>query len=128
MKRVFLTFGIAAAVVLAGRAAIAGKYPELNDRHHFAAKAHAAGPGGAGRRPSCHTRDGAGTSAGATTLASCPYHGHCSYGGRDIRYSSTPYPSCGGCISGSTWSAGQNIDHFSCHETREAIPDEDLNA
>ena len=49
MKRLFLTFGIAAAVVLAGRAAIADKYPELNDRHHFADKAHAARPGGGGQ-------------------------------------------------------------------------------
>ena len=238
MKRLFLTFGIAAAVVLAGRAAIADKYPELNDRHHFADKAHAARPGGGGQNlvnhggpvivaprvvaifwgpswssggadgataqhirdffgqfgssghlamlpqysnaagqvasnmladwwndtgtpptnvtdvlvqqevlkylgtnvfdssviyevflpPSSYSSDGTGTSCGGPNLAYCAYHGHFSNGGRDIKYSSMPYPSCGGCISNSGWSAGQNIDHFSCHETREAITDEDLNA
>ena len=44
-----------------------------------------------------------------------------------MKYSSMPYPSCGGCQSAG-FTAAQNIDHFSCHETREAVTDEDLNA
>jgi hypothetical protein len=38
-----------------------------------------------------------------------------------------PYPSCGGCQS-TGFTVAQNFDHFSCHETREAVTDEDLNA
>ncbi|MCA1827494.1 MAG: hypothetical protein ABR567_15310 [Myxococcales bacterium] len=78
--------------------------------------------------PSSYSSDGTSTSCGGPHLAYCAYHGHFSNGGHDIKYSSMPYPSCGGCISNSSWTAGQNIDHFSCHETREAITDEDLNA
>ena len=38
-----------------------------------------------------------------------------------------PYPSCGGCQS-TGFTVEQNFDHFSCHETREAATDPDLNA
>ena len=38
-----------------------------------------------------------------------------------------PYPSCGGC-QWSSWSAAQNLEHFACHETREAVTDPDGNA
>jgi hypothetical protein len=77
--------------------------------------------------PSSYSSDGSSTSCGGPSLAYCAYHGHFSNGGRDIKYSAMPYPSCGGCQSAG-FSAAQNIDHFSCHETREAVTDEDLNA
>jgi hypothetical protein len=62
-----------------------------------------------------------------TAPADCAYHGHFSSGGRDIKYAAMPYPSCGGCQSAG-FTAAQNFDHFSCHETREAVTDPDLNA
>ena len=74
-----------------------------------------------------YSSDGTSTSCGGTNLAYCAYHGHFSYNGQDVKYSSMPWPGCGGCQS-SGFSIGQNFDHFSCHETREAITDEDLNA
>jgi hypothetical protein len=77
--------------------------------------------------PSSYSSDGSSTSCGGPNLQYCAYHGHFSNGGRDIKYSAMPYPSCGGCQS-SGFTAAQNIDHFSCHETREAVTDEDLNA
>jgi hypothetical protein len=70
---------------------------------------------------------GSSDSCGGPSLAFCAYHGSFSNGGRDIKYSSMPYPSCGGC-QWSGWSVSQNYDHFACHETREAVTDEDLNA
>jgi hypothetical protein len=38
-----------------------------------------------------------------------------------------PYPSCGGC-QWTGFTTAQNLDHFACHETREAVTDPDLNA
>ena len=77
--------------------------------------------------PSSYSSDGSATSCGGPHLQYCAYHGHFSNGGRDIKYSAMPYPSCGGCQSAG-FTAAQNFDHFSCHETREAVTDEDLNA
>ncbi len=77
--------------------------------------------------PSSYSSDGTATSCGGPYLRYCAYHGHFSNGGRDIKYSAMPYPSCGGCQS-TGFTAAQNFDHFSCHETREAVTDEDLNA
>lgn len=77
--------------------------------------------------PSSYSSDGNATSCGGPNLQYCAYHGHFSNGGRDIKYSAMPYPSCGGCQSAG-FTAAQNFDHFSCHETREAVTDEDLNA
>ena len=74
-----------------------------------------------------YSSDGSSTSCGGPSLAYCAYHGHFSNGGRDIKYASMPYPSCGGCQSAG-FTTAQNFDHFSCHETREAGTDEDLNA
>jgi hypothetical protein len=74
-----------------------------------------------------YSSDGSSTSCGGPRLAYCAYHGHFSNGGRDIKYSAMPYPSCGGCQSAG-FTAAQNFDHFSCHETREAVTDADLNA
>ena len=70
---------------------------------------------------------GTSTSCGGTNLQYCAYHGHFSNAGRDIKYSAMPYPTCGGCQAAG-WTTAQNFDHFACHETREAVTDEDLNA
>jgi len=71
--------------------------------------------------------DGTSTSCGGPNLAYCAYHGHFSSSLGDVKYSSMPWPGCGGCQSAG-FTIAQNFDHFSCHETREAITDEDLNA
>jgi hypothetical protein len=76
---------------------------------------------------SSYSSDGNSTSCGGPNLSYCAYHGHFSNAGRDIKYASMPYPSCGGCQSAG-FTTAQNFDHFSCHETREAVTDEDLNA
>ena len=76
---------------------------------------------------SSYSSDGSRTSCGGPNLYYCADHGSFSSGGRDIKYAAMPYPSCGGCQSAG-FSAGQNFDHFSCHETREAVTDADLNA
>jgi hypothetical protein len=68
------------------------------------------------------------TSCGGPHLQFCAYHGNFSGLGHDIKYSSMPYPSCGGCQAGAGFGVAENLDHFSCHETREAATDPDLNA
>jgi len=77
--------------------------------------------------PTSYSSDGSSTSCGGPSLAYCAYHGWFSSGGNNIKYSSMPYPNCGGCQSAG-FSDAQNLDHFSCHETREAVTDENLNA
>jgi hypothetical protein len=68
------------------------------------------------------------TSCGGPNLYFCAYHSNfISSTGQDILYASMPYPSCGGC-QWSTWTAAQNLEHFTCHETREAVTDPDGNA
>src|SRR5205814_6294242 len=74
-----------------------------------------------------YSSDGNSTSCGGPALAYCAYHGNFSSLFGDVKYASMPYPSCTGCQS-SGFSPAQNFDHFSCHETREAVTDEDLNA
>ena len=74
-----------------------------------------------------YSSDGSSTSCGGPNLKYCAYHGNFSSVGRDVKYASMPYPSCGGCQA-TGWTTAQNFDHFSCHETREAVTDEDLNA
>ncbi len=74
-----------------------------------------------------YSSSGTSTSCGGPSLAYCAYHGHFSSSGHDVKYSIEPYPSCSGCkVSG--WSDVQNQEHFTCHETREAVTDPDLNA
>jgi hypothetical protein len=74
-----------------------------------------------------YSSDGGSTSCGGPSLAYCAYHGNFSDGGRDVKYSIEPYPSCSGCqVSG--FSIAQNQMHFVIHESREAISDPDLNA
>jgi hypothetical protein len=74
-----------------------------------------------------YSTSGGSSSCGGPNLQYCAYHGNFSYNGHDVKYSSMPYPSCGGCqVTG--WSVDHNLDHFACHESREAVTDPDLNA
>jgi hypothetical protein len=74
-----------------------------------------------------YSSDGSSTSCGGPSLAYCAYHGYFTSGANVVKYSIEPYPSCSGCqVSG--WSAVQNQEHFVCHETREAVTDQLLNA
>jgi hypothetical protein len=70
---------------------------------------------------------GSSTSCGGPNLVYCAYHSNFSYGGTDIKYSSLPYPSCGGC-HWTGFSVANDFEHFACHETREAVTDPDGNA
>jgi hypothetical protein len=77
---------------------------------------------------SSYSSDGGGaTSCGGPNLQYCAYHGFFNSGSNAVKYSIEPYPSCGGCqVSG--WTPVQNQEHFVCHETREAVTDQQLNA
>jgi hypothetical protein len=68
-----------------------------------------------------------GTSCGGPNLTYCAYHGYYTSGANKVKYSIEPYPSCGGCQVGG-WTPAQNQEHFVCHETREAVTDQQLNA
>jgi hypothetical protein len=70
---------------------------------------------------------GSQTSCGGPNLQFCAYHSDFIHNGVDVKYSSMPYPGCGGCQS-LGFSVAENFDHFSCHETREAVTDPDGNA
>ena len=74
-----------------------------------------------------YSSDGTSTSCGGPNLAYCAYHGFFTSGANKVKYSIEPYPSCGGC-SLAGWSNVQNQEHFVCHETREAVTDQQLNA
>jgi hypothetical protein len=74
-----------------------------------------------------YSTSGNSSSCGGPNLQYCAYHGNFSWNGHDVKYSSMPYPSCGGC-QWTGWTTAQNFDHFACHETREAVTDPDLNA
>jgi len=74
-----------------------------------------------------YSQDGTDTSCGGPHLQYCAYHYHFNDGGRDVKYSIQPYPSCSGC-STSGFNVNQNQDHFMIHETREAVSDPDINA
>lgn len=76
---------------------------------------------------SSYSSDGTETSCGGPNLYYCAYHSWFANGGRTIKYSIEPYPSCSGCrVSG--WTNAQNQEHFVCHETREAVTDPLINA
>jgi hypothetical protein len=77
--------------------------------------------------PGSYASYGSSDSCGGPNLQFCAYHSNFNHNGRDIKYSSMPYPSCGGC-QWSNWSPAQNLDHFACHETREAVTDADGTA
>ncbi|HEY7213321.1 MAG TPA: hypothetical protein VIC28_01765 [Thermoanaerobaculia bacterium] len=74
-----------------------------------------------------YSSDGSDTSCGGPSVAYCAYHGFYGSGATAVKYSIEPYPSCSGCqVAG--WTAVQNQEHFVCHETREAVTDQQLNA
>jgi hypothetical protein len=76
---------------------------------------------------SSYSSFGSSTSCGGPHLVYCAYHSNFNYQGKDIKYSSLPYPSCGGC-QWTGFTVAQNLEHFACHETREAVTDPDGNA
>ena len=67
---------------------------------------------------------GTATSCGGPQLQFCAYHGNFGLNGVDVKYSSMPYPSCGGCHA-TGFTVAQDLQHFACHETREAVTDPD---
>ena len=70
---------------------------------------------------------GSHTSCGGPSVSYCAYHSFYGSGATAVKYSIQPYPTCSGCqLSG--WTDVQNQEHFTCHETREAITDQQLNA
>ncbi len=77
--------------------------------------------------PSSYASYGSSTSCGGTNLQFCAYHSSTTVLGINVKYSSMPYPSCGGC-KWTGFTDAQNFDHFSSHETREAVTDPDGNA
>lgn len=71
---------------------------------------------------SSYSSDGSSTSCGGPSLAYCAYHSNYTSGANKVKYAIEPWPSCSGCaLSG--WSNVQNVEHFVCHETREAVTD-----
>jgi hypothetical protein len=70
---------------------------------------------------------GTSDSCGGPNLVFCAYHSNFTYHNVDIKYASMPYPSCSGC-QWPGFTTEQNFDHFSCHETREAVTDPDGTA
>ena len=72
--------------------------------------------------PGSYSSDGTRTSCGGPNLYYCAYHGAYSSGGRTVKYSIEPYPSCSGCHA-SGFTTVQDAQHFACHETREAVTD-----
>jgi len=74
-----------------------------------------------------YSSDGTSTSCGGPNLAYCAYHGFFTSGSNAVKYSIEPFTSCSGC-SLAGWSNVQNQEHFVCHETREAVTDQQLNA
>jgi hypothetical protein len=74
--------------------------------------------------PTSYSSYGSSTSCGGPHLVYCAYHSNFDYFGTDIKYSSMPYASCGGC-QWTGFTAAQNLEHFACHETREAATDPD---
>jgi len=77
--------------------------------------------------PTSYASYGSANSCGGPSLKFCAYHANFTASGRDLKYASMPYPSCGGC-RWSGWTDAQNFDHFSSHETREAVTDPDGTA
>jgi hypothetical protein len=70
---------------------------------------------------------GTSDSCGGPNLVFCAYHSNFSHSGVDVKYSSMPYPSCSGC-HWTGFSVANDLEHFSCHETREAVTDPDGTA
>jgi hypothetical protein len=74
---------------------------------------------------------GSSDSCGGPNLQFCAYHSNFSYGTTggttDVKYASMPYPSCSGCHASGFFPV-QDLQHFACHETREAVTDPDGTA
>ncbi len=70
---------------------------------------------------------GTSDSCGGPNLVFCAYHSNFTYNSTNIKYSSMPYPSCGGC-HWSGFTVANDFEHFACHETREAVTDPDGTA
>jgi hypothetical protein len=69
-----------------------------------------------------YSSSGSSTSCGGPRLSYCAYHGSYSGSHGTTIYAIEPYASCSGCkVSG--WSDAMNVEHFICHETREAATD-----
>src|SRR5262245_30762653 len=77
--------------------------------------------------PGSYATFGSWNSCGGPNLQFCAYHGNFTHAGTDVKFASMPYPSCSGC-KWPGWTDAQNIEHFSCHETREAVTDPDGTA
>lgn len=69
-----------------------------------------------------YSSDSGEDSCGGPNLAYCAYHSWYGSGSTAVKYAIEPYPSCSGC-QWSGWTAAQNVEHFVCHETREATTD-----
>lgn len=65
-----------------------------------------------------YSSDGSSTSCGGPGLAYCAYHSN----NGATKYAIEPYPSCSGCQA-TGWTVAQNFEHFTVHETREAVTD-----
>ena len=76
---------------------------------------------------SSYSSFGTSDSCGGPSLVVCAYHSNFSHNGTDIKYASMPYPCCGGCQC-TGFTTAQNLEHFVCHETREAVTDPDGTA
>ncbi|HET9795651.1 MAG TPA: hypothetical protein VFS34_14450 [Thermoanaerobaculia bacterium] len=72
--------------------------------------------------PGYYSYDGGATSCGGGNLRYCAYHGAYSWNGHTVKYSIEPYPSCSGCHAYG-FTTAQDMQHFACHETREAVTD-----
>jgi len=70
---------------------------------------------------------GSSDSCGGPNLQFCAYHSNFNWNGIDIKYASMPFPGCSGC-QWTGWSPQLNLNHFACHETREAVTDADGTA
>jgi hypothetical protein len=77
--------------------------------------------------PGSYATYGSWNSCGGPNLQFCAYHSNFAHAGKDVKYASMPYPSCGGC-QWTGWTAAQNFQHFAAHEIREAVTDPDGNA
>lgn len=77
--------------------------------------------------PTSYSSDGGATSCGGPALQYCAYHSNYTSSHGDTKYAIEPYPTCSGCSS-TGWSNMENLQHFVCHETREAVTDPDGNA
>jgi hypothetical protein len=70
---------------------------------------------------------GTSDSCNGPNLVFCAYHSNFPYNNVNVKYASMPYPTCSGC-QWPGFTTEQNFDHFSCHETREAVTDPDGTA